>query len=45
MPAHDYGAYIWPAYILTGVVWAVLIGASLIQSARWRRRAESGSTK
>jgi heme exporter protein CcmD len=36
---HDYGAYIWPAYILTGLVWAILIVASLVQARRWRKRA------
>ena len=43
MPGHDYSAYIWPAYALTALVWAVLIGASLVQSARWRKRAEARS--
>jgi heme exporter protein CcmD len=37
---HDYSAYIWPAYILTGLVWTILIVASLVRSRHWKARAE-----
>jgi heme exporter protein D len=39
-PAHDYAAYIWPAYGLTVLVFAVLIVSSLTHARRWRKRAE-----
>jgi heme exporter protein D len=35
-----YAAYIWPAYIITAVVFAGLIAGSLRHAARWKRRAE-----
>jgi heme exporter protein CcmD len=37
---HDYSAYIWPAYALTGLVWAVLIVSSLAHARRWKGRAD-----
>ena len=37
-----YAAYIWPAYALTAVVWAVLIGSTLAHARRWRAKAEAG---
>jgi heme exporter protein D len=39
-PAHDYAVYIWPAYGLTALVFAILIGASLAHARRWKARAE-----
>jgi heme exporter protein D len=38
--AGKYAAYIWPAYGITALVFAVLIIGSLRHAARWRRRAE-----
>jgi heme exporter protein D len=35
-----YGAFIWPAYGLTAVVFAGMIGFTLAHARRWRRRAE-----
>jgi heme exporter protein D len=35
-----YAAYIWPAYGLTALVFAVLVGGALNHARRWRRRAE-----
>ncbi|HKR89053.1 MAG TPA: heme exporter protein CcmD [Phenylobacterium sp.] len=43
MPDFDFGkyaAYIWPAYVVTAVVFAGLIATSLRYAARWKRRAE-----
>jgi len=40
-PAHDYSAYIWPAYGLTALVFAAMIGASLAHARRWRRLAQT----
>jgi heme exporter protein D len=42
---HDYSAYIWPAYGLTALVWAILIGSSVAHARRWRKRAEQLSSK
>jgi heme exporter protein D len=44
-PAHDYSAYIWPAYGLTALVWAILIGSSLAHARRWRKRSEDLARK
>jgi heme exporter protein D len=38
--AGKYAAYIWPAYGITALTFAILIGASLAHARRWRRRAE-----
>jgi heme exporter protein D len=35
-----YAAYIWPAYGLTALVFAVLIIGTLRHARTWRRRAE-----
>jgi heme exporter protein D len=43
MPDFDtgrYGAYVWPAFAVTAVVFGVMIAASLGHARRWRRRAE-----
>jgi heme exporter protein CcmD len=38
--ADDYAAFIWPAFIVTGLVFAAMIGLSLAHARRWRRRYE-----
>jgi heme exporter protein CcmD len=35
-----YAAFIVPAYTITAVVLAAMVGASLAYSRRWRRKAE-----
>jgi len=40
LDAGKYAAFIWPAYALTAVVFAGMIGFSLTHARRWRRRAE-----
>lgn len=35
-----YAAYVWPAYAITALVFAVLIVGALNHARRWRRRAE-----
>jgi heme exporter protein D len=39
--AGKYAAYIWPAYGITLLVFAVLIAGALGHARRWRRRAEA----
>jgi heme exporter protein D len=36
-----YAAYIWPAYLITALVFAGLIVGSLRLASRWKRRAEA----
>ena len=36
-----YGAFIWPAYGLTVLVFAGMVAASLNHARRWRRRAQA----
>jgi heme exporter protein D len=43
--AGKYAAYIWPAYAVTAVVFAVMIAGSLRHARRWRRRAEEALRK
>ncbi|MBW8816023.1 MAG: heme exporter protein CcmD [Caulobacterales bacterium] len=43
--ADKYALFIWPAYLVTGVVFAALIGLSLSHSRRWKRRYEELSGK
>ena len=38
LAAGKYAAFIWPAYGITAVVFAVMIGAALGHARRWRRR-------
>jgi heme exporter protein CcmD len=40
-----YDVFIWPAYIVTGLVFAAMIGFSLNHARRWRRRYEELSRK
>ena len=35
-----YGAFIWPAYAITAVVFAGLIVSSLGHARRWKKRAQ-----
>ena len=35
-----YAEYIWPAFAITGLVFAAMIGFSLNYARRWRRRFE-----
>lgn len=35
-----YAAYIWPAYIITALVFGLLTAGALRHAARWKRRAE-----
>jgi heme exporter protein D len=36
-----YAVYIWPAYIITALVFAGLIAGSLRHAAHWKRRAQA----
>ena len=40
LSAGKYALYVWPAYGITALVFAVLIASSLAHARRWRRRAE-----
>ena len=40
-----YAAYIWPAYGLTVLVFALLIAGALGHARRWRKRAEELARK
>lgn len=40
-----YAAYIWPAYGVTALVFAVLIFGALRHAAKWRKRAEALTRK
>jgi heme exporter protein D len=40
-----YAAYIWPAFGITALVFAVLIIGALNHARRWRRRAEEAQRK
>lgn len=40
-----YALFVWPAYGLTALVFAVLIAASLGHARRWRKRAEALARK
>jgi len=35
-----YAGYVWPAYIISALVFAALIWDSLARARRWRRAAE-----
>jgi heme exporter protein CcmD len=41
----DYSAYIWPSFIVTGVVFAGMVWTSLAHARRWKRRFEERSRK
>ena len=38
--ASPYGAYVWPAFAITALVFAGLIADSLARARRWRARTE-----
>ena len=40
-----YGGFIWPAYAVTALAFAVLIAGALNHARRWKRRAEELSRK
>jgi heme exporter protein D len=39
--AGRYALFVWPAYAVTGLVFAVLTLDSLLRARRWRRAAET----
>ena len=41
----DYAAYIWPAYLITGAVFAILTVSSLAHARRWKQKAERDTTQ
>lgn len=43
--AGKYAAFIWPAYGLTALVFAVLIVGALNHARRWKKRAEELARK
>jgi heme exporter protein D len=43
--AGKYAAYIWPAYGVTALVFAILIIGALRHARRWRRKAEEMQRK
>jgi heme exporter protein CcmD len=43
--ADKYALFIWPAYLVTGAVFAALVWLSLRHSWRWKRRYEELSAK
>jgi heme exporter protein D len=40
-PAHDYAAYIWPAYGLSGGMFLLMSIAAIVHARHWKRRAEA----
>ena len=38
--AGKYGPYVWPAYAITALVFAVMIADSLLRARRWRKAVE-----
>jgi heme exporter protein D len=48
MPDFDagkYGPYVWSAFALTALVFAVMIARTLAHARRWRKRAEALAAK
>lgn len=41
LDAGRYAAFVWPAYAITALVFAVMIVTALGHARRWRRRAEA----
>jgi heme exporter protein D len=39
--AGRYAIFVWPAYAVTGLVFAILILDSLLRARRWRRAVEA----
>lgn len=40
LDAGKYAAFVWPAYAITALVFAAMIGLTLAKARRWRRKAE-----
>lgn len=40
LSAGKYAAFVWPAYGLTALVFAILIVGALAHARRWKKRAE-----
>ena len=40
-----YAAFIWPAYAVTALIFAVLIAGALNHSRRWKRKAQELARK
>ncbi|MDX5331665.1 MAG: heme exporter protein CcmD [Caulobacteraceae bacterium] len=38
--ASPYGAFVWPAFAITALVFAALVWNSLARARHWRRRTE-----
>ena len=45
MVAFKYAEFIIPAFVITGVVFAAMVGLSLGHARRWRRRFEDLNRK
>jgi heme exporter protein D len=43
--AGKYAAFIWPAYGITALTFAIMIAGSLAHARRWKRRAEELARK
>jgi heme exporter protein D len=39
--AGKYGPYVWPAYAVTALIFAVMIADSLVRARRWRKALEA----
>ena len=39
LDAGKYGAFVWPAFAITALVFAAMIGFSLAYARRWKARA------
>ncbi len=42
--AGKYGPYVWPAYAVTALIFAVMIADSLMRARRWRKAVEAAET-
>jgi len=40
LDAGKYGAYVWPAFAVTALVFAAMIATSLAHARRWKARAQ-----
>ena len=40
LDAGKYAAFVWPAYGLTLMVFAILVAGSLSHAGRWKKRAQ-----
>ena len=41
LPAHDYAAYIWPAYGLSAGMFLLMSVAAIAHARHWKRRADA----